>query len=51
MKIHEYNEMMRYLVKRPPEKYSKEALSLPIFPSLSLDERAKVTSALLHIFS
>ena len=24
MKIHEYNEMMRYLVKRPPEKYSKE---------------------------
>jgi len=33
------------------EKYSNEALSLPIFPSLSPEERAKVTSTLLKIFS
>ena len=33
------------------EKYSKEALSLPIFPSLTFEEQAKVSSTLLRIFS
>ena len=33
------------------EKYFEETLSLPIFPSLTVDEQEKVSSTLLRIFS